>query len=287
MRPFARTHKLLFAIFVISIILMIKNSTIPYPCDMPHLITFIFDRPTGACGAIADIVDVFTSSYVTSLIFYYAIEYIPSIRKAQRGKEIIDGELVNLELYIAEFLAMLRYAAMKNTNDKNFTSNALNNLPFQKNIDYPCKKRTIRNNDNSSTHMQPTSFNLVFQCNKYRDLILKNCQNLCSTPFFSFCDSGIIELISQIQLLGIFRMLPTPDVPIFKYKTRPTYFIGNDFFKLEEILTKLDTYALVTYRVEYESISDEEFEDYKREIQEYLSQHPQIAQYLRDINNPS
>ena len=211
---------------------------------------------------------------------YYAIEYIPSIRKAQRGKEIIDGELVNLELYIAELLAMLRYVAMQNTNGKNFTSDALNNLPFDINIDYPCKKRTIRNDDNSSEPIQIANFNLVISSDKYRNLILKSCQSICSTPFFSFCDSDIIELISQIQLLNIFRIIPSPTSREFQCQISPSCKISDDFSKLEEILTKLNTYASVSYRIEYSSVSREELEDYNKVILKFLSENPEVVQFL-------
>ena len=69
---FRKRHKILFVLFLVSIFLMIKNSSIPYFFDPPAIISLIFDAPkTEFFSGVAQMVDIFASAYVTSLMFYY------------------------------------------------------------------------------------------------------------------------------------------------------------------------------------------------------------------------
>ena len=60
---------------------------------------------------MAQMIDIFTSAYVTSLVFYYMVDYLPAIKQEKKAKEIIAPKLVSLYLYISELLAMIKYAA--------------------------------------------------------------------------------------------------------------------------------------------------------------------------------
>ena len=113
---FIKRHKILFALFVISIFLMIKNSSIPYFFTPPAFITFIFDAPKSEFfSGIAQMIDIFASAYVTSLLFYYMVDYLPAIKQEKKAKEIISPKLVSLYLYISELLAMIEYSAKQSS----------------------------------------------------------------------------------------------------------------------------------------------------------------------------
>ena len=73
---FIKEHKILSLLFAVSILLMIKNSKIPYPFDPPAFVSFIFDAPKGEfLSGVMQMVDIFASAYVTSLVFYFMVDY--------------------------------------------------------------------------------------------------------------------------------------------------------------------------------------------------------------------
>lgn len=112
MIDFIKRNKMLAFVFVICIYLMIKNSSIPYFFDPPFIISFLFDSPKSEFfSKLAPLVDMFTSAYVTSLIFYIFIEYVPAIRQEKNAKAILKPQLVNLHYYITELLSMIEYSA--------------------------------------------------------------------------------------------------------------------------------------------------------------------------------
>ena len=93
---------------------MFKNSKIPYSFDPPAFVSFVFDSPKGEFfSGVMQMVDIFASAYVTSLVFYFMVDYIPALKEEKKAKEIITPKLVNLYLYISELLAMIEFAARK------------------------------------------------------------------------------------------------------------------------------------------------------------------------------
>ena len=85
---FNKRHKILSAIFFISIILLIKNSSIPYIFEPPAIISYIFDSPkSNFWDNVAQMSNIFTSAYVTSLMFYYMVDNLPVIKQEKKVKE--------------------------------------------------------------------------------------------------------------------------------------------------------------------------------------------------------
>ena len=99
---FIKRHKILSLLFVICVFLMIKNSSIPYFFDPPALIAFLFDAPKSEFfSGVAQMIDIFASAYVTSLLFYYMVDYLPAIKQEEKAKGIISPKSVSLYLYIS------------------------------------------------------------------------------------------------------------------------------------------------------------------------------------------
>ena len=72
LKSFYKEHKWLSYVFMLSVFLILKNSSIPYIGKMPIFITMIFDAPQSNFGReLAKVVDIFSTAYATSLIFYY------------------------------------------------------------------------------------------------------------------------------------------------------------------------------------------------------------------------
>ncbi len=156
---FIKRHKILFIIFIISIFLIIKNSSIPYLFVPPAFISFIFDRPRGEFfSGVAQIVDIFASAYATSLLFYYIVEYIPAIKREKKANIIAKPQLSNLYFYISELLAMLKYSAkQQNLWDYN-NPDTMDELIIQNRV-VMCNRRSFKNEIEDATI--PYSYNLL------------------------------------------------------------------------------------------------------------------------------
>ena len=273
---FIKRHKFLSAIFAVCILLMIKNSSIPYLFEPPAIISFIFDKPQNDFfSGIAQIVDIFSSAYVTSLLFYYMVDFLPAVKQEEKAKEVISPKLVSLYLYISELLAMIEFSAK---NEKIWETGKIENLDRLKFQDREvlCKRKSFKNSEENGT--APYSYNLLKDCDKYRTLILDICNQISSIPSFSYCDTKIINIISEIQLSEILRILPHPNDFLLKLNLDITHLeFGNEYQKLSSLKKTLGYYVNPRLDCKMIEITPEEIQNWKQTQADALKQNPEIA----------
>lgn len=276
-KMFIKKHKILCLIFGISMFFMIKNSTIPYPFIPSKIIAFLFDAPQNeGVASIAKIIDIFASAYVTSLIFYYMVTYIPNAKEQKKAEKIIEPKLINLYSYISELLAMIKYSAELNKLDdiKDFDK-----LKFEsKNI--KCKKKTIKNEQDEGVGNY--YYSLLFDCDEFRKKIIKCCEEISCTPSFIYCDMSIIHIISEIRLSELLCLLPESDDRLSQNNSiGVTYIgIGNGYENLLSIRGKLGDFVSVRLQYEMMDISPDELKNWENREREQLKTHPIINQLI-------
>lgn len=278
--PFRKRHKILFALFLVSIFLMIKNSSIPYFFDPPAVISFIFDAPkTEFFSGVAQMIDIFASAYVTSLMFYYMVDYLPAIKQEKKTKEILSPKLVSLYLYISELLAMIEYSAKQENLLQTGNIADMDNLNIRDKVVF-CKKRSFKNEVESGT--APHSYNLLKDCNKYRTLILDTCGAISCTPSFSYCDTQVIHIISEIQLSELLRMLPKPDDFMLQFDFVDIAYmgLGEGYQHLKSVCNELSSFVDPKLGCEMIDISQQEIDTWQNQQAETLKQRPELAQIL-------
>lgn len=276
---FIKRHKFLSIVFVVCIFLMIKISSIPYLFTPPSFVSLLFDKPrTEFFLGVAQIVDIFASAYVTSLLFYYMVDFLPTVKKEEKAKEIVNTKLVSIYLYISQFLAMIEYAAKQEDLLPTSTTKSLNDLAFRNKIIY-CKQTTLKNGVENGTI--PYSYNLLKDCDKYRKIILDACGSLSGIPSFSFCDINVVNIISEIQLLDVLQTLPSvnaatlnPQVDSYCMSLNKDY---ERFLVLKEKLGKLID---VKWDYKMVEITPEEILKYQQNQDKMLSENAEIVEML-------
>ena len=274
---FIKRHKVLSLLFVVSIYLMIKNSSIPYFFNPPAFITLIFDAPKSEFfSGVAQMVDIFASAYVTSLLFYCMVDYLPTIKQEKKAKEIIAPKLVSLYLYTSELLAMIEYSAKKQDLFCVENIDDMDKLSINSE-EVLCKQKSYKNE--SENGMAAYSYNLLKNGDLFRTLVLNTCSEIASTPSFSFCDPQVIHLISEIQLSELLRMWPKPDDPLVQFNAEHLG-LGKGFLHLKTIVEHLAPFVNPRLDCEMIDISPEEVEEWQRDQVDALKQYPEIAEIL-------
>lgn len=277
---FIKRHKILFILFAVSIFLMIKNSSIPYFFAPPAIISFIFDAPkSDFFSGMAQMIDIFTSAYVTSLVFYYMVDYLPAIKQEKKAKEIIAPKLVSLYLYIGELLAMIKYAAEQEKLLQTGKLEDMDKLHFKNKV-ILCKQKSFKNEVENGT--TPYSFDLLKDCDNFRTLILNICNEISGTPSFSYCDTQVIHIISEIQLSELLRILPKPNDFLLQFDFADVSYLGlgEGYQQLLSIYKELAVFVDTRHSYEMIDISKEEIQEWQEEQVESLKEHPEIAQIL-------
>lgn len=278
--PFVKRHKVLSALFLFSIFVMVKNSSIPYLFTPPTFIEFIFDAPQSCFFSnIAQMVDTFASAYVTSLMFYYMVDFLPAIKQEKKAKEILAPKLVNLYLYISELLAMIEYSAKQEHLLQTGDIADMDKLNFRSK-DVLCKRKSFKNEE--ETGVAAHSYNLLKDCNKYKALILDTCNAISGVPNFSYCNTSVIHIISEIQLSELLLRLPKPDyVALHPDGVDIVYMgLGEGYQHLKSVYSKLSSFVEPRLACEMIDISQQEIDTWHKQQAEALKQYPELAQIL-------
>lgn len=278
-----KKHKILTGLSVICIWGMIKNSSIPYLVTPPAFWAFIFDKPRNDFfSSVMQMTDIFSSAYVTSLLFYYMVDYLPAFKQEKKAKEIIDAKLVSIYLYISEFLAMIEFSA-KQDNLYNINElEMLNNLSF-KNQDIYCKKVTLKNEIETATI--PYTYNLLKDGNKYKTLIKDSCTNLAGIPSFSYCDIDIVNIISKIQLLDLLQTLPpVNEITLNLNVDICCMSLGKDYQRLLLLKDELGKTISVCWNCKMIDISAEEINKWQSEQANVFMEQPELINIIARIN---
>jgi len=262
---------------------MVKNSSIPYPVQLPIFATFIFDKPGSAfLSGIAQIVDIFASAYVTSLLFYYMVDFLPAIKREKASKEIIDTKLVSIYLYISQLLAMIDYAAEQ---EKSLPtdSKSLNDLSFSNKVIY-CKQITLKDGVENGTI--PYAYNLLKDCDKYRTLILNACISLSGIPSFSFCDTEVIDTISAIQLLDMMQTLPYANDMLLNHNIGFCCMsLDVDYNRLSALKEKLGGFVSTKWSYKMIDITESEIQQWQQKQAKVLSENPELIDILSNLRS--
>lgn len=258
---------------------MIKNSSIPYLFTPPPFLSLLFDKPrTEFFLGVAQIVDIFASAYVTSLLFYYMVDFLPTVKKEKKAKEIFNTKLVSIYLYISEFLAMIEYAAKQADLLPTSTTKSLNNLAFRNKIIY-CKQITLKNGIENGTISY--SYNLLKDCDKYRKIILNACGSLSSIPSFSFCYINVVNIISEIQLLDVLQTLPPVNAATLNpHVDSYCMSLNKDYKRFLALKEKLGELIDVRWDYKMVEITQEEIQKYQQNQAKMLSENTEIVEML-------
>ena len=261
---------------------MIKNSSIPYPFNPPPIIQYIFNAPTSEFFSnVAGMVDIFTSAYVTSLLFYIMVDYIPALKQEETAQKIIAPKLVNLYLYMSEIIAMIEYSSKRQGIVIADDYLPLEHLQFKSMTTF-CKRITYKNEFENCT--TPYSYVLPADCKKFRTLILNICQDITATSSFSYCDSSIIHIISTIQLSELLRIIGTINEWELQSERHISHGgLGNGYKDFLQIHNSLK--SVVDTKITYKmiDISDQEVREWIADSAKILSENPDIAKILASL----
>ena len=119
-------------------------------------------------------------------------------------------------------------------------------------------------------------------CDNFRTLILNTCNEISGTPSFSYCDTQVVHIISEIQLSELLRILPKPNDFLLQFDFADVSYLGlgEGYQQLVSICKDLAYFVDTRHACEMIDISKEEIEKWQEEQAESLKEHPEIAQIL-------
>ena len=269
-RTFFKEHKWLSSVFILSIFSILKNSSIPYLIEMPSIIRAIFDKPEHIFWIeTAKVMDIFTTAYVTSLLFYYFIDYVPVQKNKKKAEEIIKPYLVTISRYMAELIALIEYVISKQHIDDLETIYDSDQIRIEDEEIY-CHR--ICYEDCAEIENNAYSYNVIKDCDRLRQRILDQCQKICSVPAFNCCGDSLIQMISEIQLSDLLRILPDNN-PLLKLGENIRYHgIGKGFLNFKDVNRRFQEITSCKYCFKMIEFTQDDLREYQKNFVEAMKQ---------------
>lgn len=277
---FRKRHKYLLVIFGVCIWLMIKHSTIPYLIELPRFIAFFFDAPKSKFfSETAKIIDIFASAYVTSLLFYYMVDYRPSVKQEKKANEIISPKLTSLHLYLSELISIIDFASKEQNINYKDNYEALDSIAIERKT-FICNRKEYT--DDNAPQIVTLSFDLLNECHKLRNLILNTCYDISRIPSLASCSEEIINILSELQLIEALRLLPNPTDHASHFLFKISGF-GSDYLQLKKVCEKMLPYIERKHVYEYSKASPEEIKEWNKTQEDFFKKYPEAIEVVTAI----
>lgn len=201
---FFQQHKLIVSICVISALLIAKASTLPVWGGLPHNIQQYLLAPKGGSDEweIYSILSNLSFAYISSIITYILIQYIPERRKAIKAFVTLRSDLEQIYSSMSRLISMFLFDMQI---DKSESQIILSDVAEMKHmyITNECKMCEIhpyRNGVDQRTVSE--DYNLHKDSHIFSEGILKRIEKIERTPCYVQLDNRIVDLLDEIKHNG-------------------------------------------------------------------------------------
>lgn len=268
---FYREHPYLVFLFIVSVFFMIKNSNIPYLIfEKNEIIRFIFDKWKGVIGEeFGRILELFASTYATSLMFYYLVDYLPQCKRYDCARSTLHTYMLDLYKYMNELHEMFYFFVYEQTQ-------LVHNEEWDEiffNDEMVCCK--IIRSDSGSVNLY--NYRLVYDGNKCINTIRKKVEKICRIPSFENLTQSQKDKIAQVEDLDLIKFFPNSTKQALKGLNYKEYY--EQFGEVLDVIGELIAYE---GRFQFEKLDEKEELEYRNDIMEKRAS-AQAQGY--DINN--
>lgn len=259
---FFTRQKVLCVLCLLSIFVIVKYSKLPTPDWLPISICSLLNRPDEGTTdfEIWTLLNSLSLAFVSSVITYIIIHYIPERRKVHKAFAIQKKQLCSLYSYMSRLIYMYLFEIGIKDTERNITEKRISNVCNVEITDQwrYCKIRTFRNGKNGN--VVDLGYNLFKDSKQYSELIQKTIDQMKGTVFSAYLDQDILEMLSIIENNWFLKYFSYMDTP---YKRTPGYqnvILNYDksFFELIKCHISLDKYDYDKLTYEFSEISEDE-----------------------------
>ena len=260
---------------VVSLFCIVKFSNVSVWGVLPDFIKKILECPVEGTDAyeIWLIIYNLCLAYVSSLIFYVIVDYIPKKENEKKAFAIISNNLVTIYNNLSYIIRMILFEIEV---DKNIEDITLSDLCEVKNLEFGTIVKyadIIHVKNGKDINVKDFSFNILDKCKTCGESINKSIDEIYSLPVAGNVNNELLELLVNIRKCRFLHMISyfthenTRKIP---GRINEILFYDESFFELIQYREKLgkEKFDLLDYR--FERMSDEQIEEEREKRIYYL-----------------
>lgn len=254
-------NKILMIILYISIFAIIKFSDVPLLSWLPELLKSVFLKPNE--GTLQydffKFAENMSLAYISGLIFYILIEYVPSQKNADKSYEIIKNNLKNLYSRMSTVVSIVLYFESIDKEVSHITIEdcaGISTTNYDLDVHYLKSTAFI-----NGLEKAPTNFSFTFELDmpNYSKAIFRYISDIKNSAAIVNVEFEIIELISAIEACGF-----TNQLAWFQNAWESGYGefhqYGDKFYEFLDLYRRLEEFPFDKHTYRIRALSDDEIE---------------------------
>ncbi|USD25081.1 hypothetical protein [Flagellimonas marinaquae] len=272
----------LIIFLILSIFIILKFSAIKLPTFLPKFIVRIFKNPKPDSNwfEIFKILEKLSLAFVTALIIFYLIDYIPKKRTEEKAVVISEQALTNIYMNMSSMIAPLKMIFEIDKENAKIRQEDLEKIKIYSDT---LERKYYYNSDiylsdkgyNKSNKGIFLYRNDLYQgAKKIKDLI----DELSALPSSSNLPRELIETLSAIRSSDFLRICTDFGNP-FTSASHEIYYYDSAFYEFIQHYQKLSAYKFRKIWYEYSKLGEDEIlklKTKKREVYESVKNQVQM-----------
>lgn len=253
-------NAILIFILFIAAFFVIKFSTLQMPSFLPSFVIDLFERPKNGSNSleVLRILENLSLAYITSLIVYFLVDYIPKKRLQKKAFVICELQLVNLYLNMSRIIGPIKMIWNIKGQNKDITITDLKGITnYEPSLEKTYYKSEIQLSDIGSNGHTKGIFLFHKDVAHYASKIITIIDEIAILPSSSNLSLNLLNILSSIRSCKFIQRWRQNKIvpPNVSYGNHD---MDNAFYEFIQLYLALDEYDFKKHRYIYKRIDDEE-----------------------------
>lgn len=254
-------NTILISILLLAVFIVLKFSTLPTPSFLPNFVIDLFERPANGSKTLEAlrILENLSLAYITSLIIYFLIDFIPKKRLEKKAFTICKLKLVNVYLNMSNIIGPIKMLLDLNKENRNITANELKGITkYEPHLEKTYYKNEVCLNKADSNGQTKGIFLFHKDISQYASKIRKLIDIITTLPSSGNLPIQLLNILSSIHSCEFIEKWHQSKTAPVKSSTYEIHNMDNDFYEFIQLYLALEEFDFNKHRYIYTKLNDEE-----------------------------
>lgn len=254
-------NTVLICFLLLAIFIVLKFSTLPSPSFLPNFIINLFERPVAGSTTleVLRILENLSLAYITALIIYFLIDFIPKKKLEKKAFTICKSNIVNVYLNMSNIIGPIKMLLELDKENGNITINDLKGITrYEPHMEKTYFNSEVRLNDIGANGHTKGVFLFHKDLPQYASKIRTLIDEISTLPSSDNLPVQLINLLSSIRSSEFIEKCQHTKMPPITNLPYEIHNMDNAFHKFIQLYLALGEFDFRKYSYVYTKLNDEE-----------------------------
>ena len=261
-------NTILICILLLAVFIVLKFSTLPTPSFLPNFIIDLFERPAKGSQSLEAlrILESLSLAYITSLIIYLLIDFIPKKRLEKKALTICNSKLVNVYLNMSNIIGPIKMLLDLNKENRNITTNELSRITkYEPHLEKTYYKSEIFLNKADRKEQTKGIFLFHKDISQYASNIITLIDEITTLPSSGNLPIQLLYILSTIRSCEFIEKWHQSKTAPINSSSYEIHNMDNALYEFIQLYLALEEFNFNKHTYIYTKLNDEEIKNITEE----------------------